>query len=442
MNYLDTVRLITNILLFLLGAIMAHFIVFGVVGVFFRKKYPATDKINKYGIVIPARNEEEVVAGLIESIHKNNYPQDQLEIFVIAHNCTDNTAAIARKNGAVVYEYDNPDECTKGYALKYLFEQIEKDCGTQNYDGFFVLDVDNILDRNYISKMNDAFEYYGKQSVITSYRNAKNFGSNILSGLYGMYFIIGCRIESSGRTVLGCSTREMGTGFLFNSKVVKNGWNYVSLTEDWEFSADQICYDNKIHYCDEAVLYDEQPTSLKIMWRQRVRWSRGHLLVFYARFKDLFCKLFKKETKHRMSLYDITAYILPSPLFMMALQLLQFILMVISPLIDKNVTLKTVFFGDSMNFLFSNGLVFTTLRSSLLSFVMMMLMAIVVFITDRKRIKGLSFIRKVLITVLWPVFLFIELPIDIQAFFSRNLGWKPIPHNDRTSFDHVNEKEE
>lgn len=438
MSYTEIVRIVMSTLFTLLGLIMAHFVLFGIVGIFWKKKYPKTEKINRYGLIIPARNEESVIAGLIESIQKNNYPQDKLQTFVIAHNCTDKTAEIARSLGATVYEYNNPDENTMGYAFKYLFTCINRDFGTQNFDGFFLFNADNILDKNYFTEMNNAFEYYGRESVITSYRNSKNFGTNLISGLYGMYFAVGCCLDSRGRTVLGCSTRVQGTGYLINSSIVKDGWPYVSLTEDWEFTADQILYNHIIRYCDAAMFYDEQPTSLRIMWRQRVRWSRGHLLVFYARFKDLFTNLFKKETKHRFSLYDITAYILPSPLMYFGLQVVQLALLSVAPLIDRSATYQSVFFGNNMNFWLSNGLLFSWARSTLISYVTMFLMAVVIFIIQRKRISGVKFYQKVLISLLWPIFLLIQMPMDVQAFFSKNLGWKPIPHNDQTKFDHVN----
>ncbi|MBQ6552365.1 MAG: glycosyltransferase family 2 protein [Clostridia bacterium] len=441
MSYSQIVTLIMNILFTALGVLMAHFAVFALAGLLRKKSYPKTEKVNNFGIIIPARNEESVVAGLIESVRKNRYPQDHLHIFVIAHNCTDRTAEIARELGTTVYEYNNPNERTMGYAFKHLFSCIERDYGTQSFDGFFLFNADNILDIDYIARMNDAFEYYDRGSVITSFRNSKNFGKNLISGLYGMYFAVGSRLESRGRTRLGCSTRVQGTGYLISSKVVENGWPYVSLTEDWEFTADQILFNNNIRYCHDAVFYDEQPTSIRIMWRQRVRWSRGHLLVFYARFKELFRGLFKKDTKHRVSLYDITVYIMPVTLFMMLLQLLQFVLLAITPLIESGVTLRQVMLGDTLNFWTSGGLLFSFARSSLYSTAVMMLIAITVFIVERKRIKGVSFFKKVLITLFWPVFLFIQLPMDIQAFFSRNLGWKPIPHSDQTKFEHVNRPE-
>lgn len=440
MCYSDIVQTLFIALFVISGMLMLHFLFFAVVGIFCKKRYPKAKRINRYGIIIPARNEESVVAGLIQSVQKNRYPQDKLHIFVIAHNCTDRTAEVARSCGATVYEYNNPEECTMGYAFRHLFSCIERDYGVKSYDGFFLFNADNVLDIDYFSRMNDAFEYYDRKYVITSFRNSKNFGSNLISGLYGLYFVIGCRLESRGRTVCGCSTRVQGTGYVINSDVVKDGWPYVSLTEDWEFSANQILLGNKIRYCDDAVFYDEQPVSVPIMWRQRVRWSRGHLLVFYTRGKDLIRSVFSKESQHRGSLYDITMNILPSTLFWAVLYILQFIFLLTAPLIDHSVTHRELFLGSETDWLFGNGMLSVWLTGFLVSYALLFLSAVVVFIIERKRIKNVSLLRKLQIAFSWPLFLFIQFPIDIQAFFSKNLGWKPIPHQDQTSFDQVNDR--
>ena len=432
MSYFEIVRVVTDVLYFLLAAILAHFSVFAAAGVFLKKTYPKTSKVNRYGVIIPARNEEAVVGALIDSIRASDYPMDQLEIFVIAHNCTDSTATVARERKATVYEYDNPSENTMGFAFRYLFKCIERDRGTASFDGFILLNADNILAPDFISRLNDAFVACGGKSVITSFRNSKNFGTNLISGLYGMYFALLCRLDCRGRTALGCSTRVQGTGYLINSDIVKNGWPYVSLTEDWEFTVDQILFNNNIEYCDDAVFYDEQPTSVRIMWRQRVRWARGHLLVFYARFRDLVKSLFKKETRRRFSLYDITAYILPSPFMMVMIQALQLILYATAPLFDPTVSFRRVMLGETANFLVSDGLLFIWARSGIVSALVMMFTAALVFFLERRRIKGVSVFKRVLVTLCWPIFMAIQLPIDVQAVLSRNLGWKPIPHGDKS----------
>ena len=438
MNFADTVRIVTNIMLFFLEAVLAHFAIFAIIGIFAKRSYPKTDKKLRYGMIIPARNEESVVAGLIESIQKNRYPQDNLRIFVIAHNCSDDTARVAREAGAIVYEYNNPAENTMGYAFRYLFEQIDRDFGIKTFDGYFLFNADNILDKDYISRMNDAFVDCGGESVITSFRNSKNFGTNLISGLYGMYFTVGCRLESRGRTVAGCSTRVQGTGYLISSDIVENGWNYVTLAEDWEFSADRVLRGNNIRYCDDAIFYDEQPTSLRIMWRQRVRWSRGHLIVFYTRIKDLLRGIFGKGTKNRVSVYDITANVLPSTLLFLAIQCVQIILLLISPLIDPNCDLKSIFLGSSPGLFTSDGVLFGIIKGMIYSYITVFASSVLIFVIERKRIRKVSFLYKVLISLIWPIFLAIQVPMDVQAFFSRKLGWKPIPHNDTTTFEHVN----
>ena len=442
MGYTDIVILVTNILSAFIGLLTAHFFVIAIIGLFRRKTFPEAKEKLKYGLIIPARNEEAVVGGLIESIQKNNYPQDKLHIFVIAHNCTDKTAEVARSYGVNVYEYNNPEENTMGYAFRYLFTCIERDFGTKNFDGFFLFNADNILDQNYFSKMNDAFQYYDRKCVVTSYRNSKNFGTSILSGLYGMYFTVGCSLESRGRAFLGSSTRVQGTGYVVSPELVKNGWKYVTLAEDWEFNADQILLGNNIRYCDDAIFYDEQPTKMRIMWRQRVRWKRGHFLVFRSRIKELIKSLFAKDTKNRFSHYDMTVNCLPIPLVPFLIFLIQMILLLIAPLVSPGASLQQIFIGDSCNLLTSSGMLFTQLRFLIGAYLVLLLNAVVIFIRERKRIHDVSFLHKVLISLCWPLFLFIQIPIDVHAFFARNLGWKPIPHSDKTSFDSVNTQKE
>ena len=368
-------------------------------------------------------------------MQKNEYPQDKLHIFVIAHNCTDRTAEIAREAGATVYEYNNPNECTMGYAFRYLFDRIREDYGVENYDGFFLFNADNILDKHYFDKMNDAFVACDRKSVITSFRNSKNFGSNVMSALYGLYFAYGCRYESRGRTVLGCSTRVQGTGYVINSDIVKGGWKYVTLTEDWEFTADQLLQGTKIVFCDDAVFYDEQPTGFKVMWRQRVRWAKGHLLVCISRLKDLLRALFtpasKGGSRQKFSIYDISVNILPVCIISAGIFLIQIILHALAFFIVYHCDLPQLWID------FQNWLSWD-LGVLLFSCVPMVFATALIYILERKRFPKVSLPIKILSCLLWPAFLFLSVPMEVVALFSRNLGWKPIPHSDTTDFDTLN----
>ena len=292
MFYFQVIDTISVILLALCLIYLIQRIFYAIVGVFANKKFPKANKQLKYGIIISARNEENVIVNLLDSIKNLDYPKDKVVPFVIAHNCSDNTAKIARDNGAICYEYFNEKEKTVGYAYKHIFECIKRDYKLSDFDGFIIINADNILSKNYLSTMNDAFVANNQDKIITSYRNSTNFGSNILSCMYGLMFLCECRFQFRGRTALNVSSRVCGTGYMFSSKIVENGWNYVSLTEDWEFTADQVMQGNKIIYCSEAMFFDEQPTRLSIMCKQRLRWAKGHLFVFSKYFGKLFKSLF------------------------------------------------------------------------------------------------------------------------------------------------------
>ncbi len=429
MSYLQIVDLVFLIITILFTLLTIHYVIFAIVGLFAKKKFAKTEKKLKYGIVVSARNEEEVIANLIDSIKKNKYPQENLQIFVVAHNCTDNTAQIARDNGAIVYEYNNSNEKTKGYALKFLFDRIKDDYGVENYDGFFVFDSDNLLTENYIDTMNDAFIANGNNCVITSFRNSKNFGSNLISAMYGLFFMQGCRYEMRGRTVLDCSTRVSGTGFLISSDILVNGWPYVTLTEDWEFTADRILNGTRIIYCDEAEFFDEQPTKVKIMLRQRLRWAKGHLLVCLTRYAKLVKNFFRPKRKggseHKFSTYDISVNILPLPILSLSMFVVQAVLLAFAPLLGYSAA--TIWLNWAIDFA----------KNVAWYYVIMVLAGIILIIAEHKRIKHVNFFVMLGAILLWPLFLFISIPLEFLCIFIKNVGWKTIPHKHATTIENI-----
>lgn len=139
-----------------------------------KKKQPEYEpkKLHRFAFIIAARNENAVIGNLIKSIKAQNYPSELIDVVVVADNCTDNTAEIARSCGAIVYERFNKVLVGKGYALDYAFNKIKEDEGDYTaYDGYFIFDADNVIDRNYVREMNKTFDQGYR--VVTSYRNSK-----------------------------------------------------------------------------------------------------------------------------------------------------------------------------------------------------------------------------------------------------------------------------
>ena len=161
--------------------------------------------------MVAARNEETVIADLIHSIKVQNYPAELIDIFVIADNCTDNTADVAREAGAIVFPRSNDKLVGKGYALDYGLKAIWEQYADRDYEAFFVFDADNVLDVNYFREMNATFDNGAKAS--TSYRNSKNFGSNWISAGYGVWFLREAKFLNQARLTLNTSCAVSGTGF-------------------------------------------------------------------------------------------------------------------------------------------------------------------------------------------------------------------------------------
>ena len=241
---------------------------------------PEAKKLHRYAAVISARNEAAVIGELIASLRAQNYPEELLDIYVVADNCTDDTALQARRAGAVVYERFNTLQVGKGYALDELFGHLHSTGLDEKYFGYFVFDADNIVDSEFVRRMNDT-ACNGDFAAVTCYRNAKNYGDNWISAGYALWFLREARFLNYPRMLIGSNCTVSGTGFLISAEVIREngGWPFHLLTEDLQFSADCAALGLRIGYCDKAVIYDEQPTRFRQSWDQRLRWTKGFYQV-------------------------------------------------------------------------------------------------------------------------------------------------------------------
>ncbi len=243
-----------------------------------KKQKPLPEgKLHRYAVLIAARNEAAVIGSLIDSLKRQNYPEDRIDIYVVADNCTDRTAEAAELHGATVVERFDRGRVGKGYALHFLLERIK-----ESYDAYLVFDADNVVDPNYVQEINKTFS--AGYDIVTGYRNSKNYGDNWISSGCGLWFLREAQYLNRPRAVLGVSCGVSGTGFLFSRRILEQcgGWNFFLLTEDIEFTAHNIANGEKIGYCPTAVFYDEQPTGFRQSVRQRMRWVQGYLQVLHC----------------------------------------------------------------------------------------------------------------------------------------------------------------
>ncbi len=394
----------------IIGILLLYKTAYVIIGFFTTRKFAPTSNTHNYAFLIAARNESRVIAQLIESIKAQDYPADKMTVFVVADNCTDNTAQIARDSGAVCYERFDSEHRTKGYALQFLVKRIKDDYGIKTFDAYFIFDADNILKRDFVSRMNEAFD--SGERIITSYRNTKNFDDNIIAASYALHWLRSVRTEHRARSVLRLATRLQGTGYMFASELIEDGWNYTSLTEDRYFSADAVVKGYRIAYNDAAEFYDEQPTSLKIAFRQRMRWAKGHLQVFAALGAKLFKGIF---TLNFPIMYDMFWIVVPENLFSFirrfSILLLGAAAVVYS---GKPASEELPLFHDYTIAFLTNWLGVAA-------------MAIYVFIMENRHVKRMPVWKKALYCVTFPIFDLIGL-ITICISVFKKVEWKPIPH--------------
>lgn len=369
---------------------------------------------HKYAFIIAARNENAVIGNLIDSIKNQNYPKELIDVIVVADNCTDNTAEISRQHGAIVYERFDSVKVGKGYALDYVFNKLAEENGDYTcYDGYFVFDADNVIDVNYVREMNKVFD--SGYRVVTSYRNSKNYDTNWITAGYSLWFLREAKYLNNPRMILKTSCAVSGTGYLVDSSIIKqnNGWKCNLLTEDIEFSVTNILEGEKIGYCGNAVFYDEQPTTFRQSWNQRMRWTKGFYQVLFKYGKDLIKAMFKQRRMF-VSCYDMLMTLAPATLFTLGLMLVNIVMLICSatnPVLFKQMigpTLMAVCLG-LINF-----------------YIMLFVVGLITLISEWKKILAPGR-KKIMYLFSFPLFIATYIPISIVALFKK-VEWKPIPH--------------
>ena len=384
-----------------------------VMSIFVRKKrYKETEKEHNYAFLIAARNEEKVIADLIDSIKSQNYPQDKIHIFVVADNCTDKTAEMARNNGAIVFERFNDKEIGKSYAMDYAFKRIFDEYADMNLDAFIIFDADNLLHPNFTKEMNKAFSS-GCQ-IISGYRASKNFSDSWLSGGSSYMFLRESRHIHHSRSRLNIGTYVSGTGYLISADYIRkfNGWPFHTLVEDVEVSTVVTKMNGKVAFCEDAVFYDEQPSTMKSFWRQRLRWCRGTHQVFAKEGGALFLSLLKRPSLTKWGMF---VHILPLPA-VSAIWLTLYTIIGWVYFLVCQVPLN-VYLHECLHYC-SEAFTYPLLMALIAGFILMI---------ECYRQIDASFIKKFWYMLLFPVTMFFFIPITVLALFKK-VEWKPIQH--------------
>ena len=358
------------------------------------------NKNHKFMAIIPAHNEEFVIRNLVESLKAQDYPKELYDVYVIADNCTDNTAAIAKEAGAIVYKRFDEAHKTKGHALQWFLKQkIEENA---DYDAFCVFDADNIVDKNFIKNMNK--KLCQGEEIVQGYRDIKNPTDSWVSAGYAIFYWMMNRFYHLARYNLGLSPLINGTGFMVKFDIIKpNGWQTITLTEDIEFSLINIANGRKLGWATDAIVYDEQPVHFMQSWSQRSRWTVGHLQCMKHYTGDLAKGVAKNKT---MMNFDGLLYMFGIPMMIITL-----LLLVVNGLL---------YMGNEMTFM---EFAMQNIKYLAATFVMPVLVSIIIMKLDGRKIKPM--IKGLLC---YPLFLGSWILINIKCLIKPNTKWEKIEH--------------
>lgn len=230
----------------------------------------------KFAILVPAHNESKVILRTLDSIKNLSYPLDLYDVYVIADNCTDDTATITRKAGVSCLERRDKEKKGKGYALQWVFNIVNKEHIKPN--AYVIIDADTVLAPDFLQVMDAEIQKGGK--ALQGYYDVLEPDSSVMASLTYFGFALNRHLRYTGRTRLGLTSNLLGNGMCFHRKVIEDvGWPSTSIVEDIEYEMILLLNGIKVIFVPKAKLYAEIPKSLKVSKVQRTRWDLGKFSI-------------------------------------------------------------------------------------------------------------------------------------------------------------------
>jgi cellulose synthase/poly-beta-1,6-N-acetylglucosamine synthase-like glycosyltransferase len=257
------------------------------VSYFFTKERNCGDSepVNRFGIIVPAHNEELLVGKLCQSLLDVSYPAEKYCVYIVADNCSDRTMDVCSQYSVEVLERSDPLNAGKGQALAWALRQIDLD----RFDAVFIVDADNYVDSDILKQLNKLIN--DGELAIQCYNAVGNRADSWFTQLLFVSRIISNQLCHEAKYRLGLTSYLMGNGLCFRSGLLKErGWTAFSTGEDWEYYAQLVESGVPIGFAVKARVYHQESKTLSQATSQRLRWSSGRFCIARTLGLRLFLK--------------------------------------------------------------------------------------------------------------------------------------------------------
>ena len=309
-----------------------YIFVFALAGLFYRQRpYAMNPNLRKIAILIPGYKEDEVIIEVAKDALNQDYPPSLYDVVIIADSFQPETIEKLKKLPIKVIEV-NFDKSTKSKALNKAMEQLDG-----SYEIALVLDADNVMEDDFLVKINAAFEQ--NYMAVQGHRKAKNL-NNSMAILDAISEAINNHIFRKGHSAIGLSSGIVGSGMAFKYDFFKELMSTVKAIGgfDKEIELKMFKAGHKIAYLNDACIYDEKVQSAEVFSNQRRRWLSAQLHYFRQNFLDSFKDFI---TKGNLNYFDKSIQLIQLPRILLLGAVLFF--GIFFPVTNLLLDIKTIF---------------------------------------------------------------------------------------------------
>ncbi|GGX36477.1 glycosyltransferase family 2 protein [Undibacterium squillarum] len=272
-----------------------------------RKPDVAAPAGGRIGLIVPAHNEGWHIERTLYNLRAKAIADGNTDVIVIADNCSDNTADVARRCGVRVLERHDNVHRGKGYALDYAFSQLcdSKVAGDADYRYFLIVDADSILQPGFISALRKQFAC-GSEAIQCRYA-VLNSADSLRTRLLEIEMCGFNLLRPRGRAALGWSVGLLGNGFAVRRDVVENiPYTAGSLVEDLEYHLVLTWHGVRVDFLEDAVVKAEMPVNAEHARSQRTRWEGGRFRMIREHLPSLLLQWLKGRSSAFEPMLELT----------------------------------------------------------------------------------------------------------------------------------------